>query len=142
MRFLIIIPLPNSRKTSDTEWPAADDAGGAHVIDVGRDPATMIEFKEVIACFVVSTNENSEVRGPACATVIGMKVAQLAEFHRNGHGVEIIGIADRLGQLGWVKVRKLEDEFIYLEVTADDEEINPIPAINLTCFLDRCVYGI
>lgn len=83
VRLVVVIWFPDSGKTAYSKRSEAKDVCSAEVVNVWGDPASVVELEEVIACFVVASNEYSEIRGDPCTTVIFMKVCHASVFMRH-----------------------------------------------------------
>ncbi len=71
----IVVAFPDAGQARNPEWSAPDEVGGTQVVDVGCDPASVVQLEEVVARLVVAADEDGEIRCPALAGVVGMKLA-------------------------------------------------------------------
>lgn len=93
---------------------------------------------------MVATNEDRQVWCSPDAAVVLVKVAYLPIFDRNRHAIQIIGVSDCLALLpsGRNEMLEFDSMSTYLKVTADNQDIYTIPAIELTSFLNGRVDGV
>lgn len=77
---------------------------------------------------MISANEEGEIGCFANPAVVPMEITYLAEFLRDGHGVEIVGVPDCLSLLGLYKTFFMDETD--LEVASNDEEVNAIPPVD------------
>ena len=118
MRAIVVRSIPNPGKTSYTQGAIANHRGETEVVDFRGDPAAVREGEQVRGGFVVAANKKCQIGGYSGARVVFMEVADGAVFGGDGHSGEVVGVADGL------------------EVAANDEEVDAIPAVDLAGFGD------
>lgn len=124
MWLTVIVAFPDAAHRCNPEGAEPQHIRRSHVVDVGSDPAAVVEFEEVVAGFMVASDEDGEVGCHALAGVVFVEVAHLAILRWHAHTVEVVGIAYRL------------------EVAADYEKIDTGPAFLLACFSHGGVDGV
>jgi len=125
VRLPVVLVVVNARDTSDAPWSVSNHARCAEVIDVGCEPAAVVQLEEVAGCFVVAADDDGENGGLRSAAVVLVKVAEVSVPARHGHAVEVELVSDCLQNCKTPSVRSLLRfwEETHLEVSADDEKI-------------------
>lgn len=143
VRLTIVKAFPDARHAGNAKWPQAKDVGGTHVVDIGRNPAAVVELPEMRARLVIASNEDCEVRRSASARIVLRKVAQMAIFDRARHDGQVGSIADRLSAVSRRSGRREHRaQSTHLEVAADNEDIYAVPAAGLAGLGDGSINGI
>lgn len=89
---------------------------------------------------MVAADKEGEVGCNAGAAVVLVEIADSSIFMGYGHAIEVVAIADCLSLLN--KYRSRSRGMADLEVTPNDEEVNPVPIVDLTGLLDGGVDGV
>lgn len=93
VRFAVVVSFPNSGQASNAQWTQANDIGSSKVINVRGHPSSIVELKEMIACFVITSDEDSQVRCGSSPAVILVKVGHFPVFLRHRGYVQIMLIS-------------------------------------------------
>lgn len=93
---IIVVAFPDARETCYSKGTKADNVCSSEVVNVRGYPSTVIELEEMVACFMISTDEDGQIGSCPLAAVIFMEIANLMELERDGHAIQIIGISDCL----------------------------------------------
>lgn len=120
----VVVLRVDAAHAGDPQGPEAQDVGGAEVVDVGCDPAAVVELPEVRARLVVPADEDGQVGGLLLAPVVRREVAQLPVLGRHRHDGDVRRVAHGL------------------EVAADDEQVYVVPAPRLAGHVDGGVHGV
>lgn len=115
MRLAIVKALPNATQSGNAQRPHAQHVCRAHVVDIGRDPAAIVELPQVRGGLVVAGDEDGEVGSGLGAAVVLVEITEHAILGGDGHDFDIVAVARGL------------------EVSADDEQVDAGPAAGLTC---------
>ncbi|KAL3297921.1 lariat debranching enzyme [Colletotrichum asianum] len=110
VRLAVIEALPDAAHRRDPQRAQAQHVRRAEVVDVGRRPAAVVELPQVRRGLVVAGREDGQVRRDAAAGVVLPEVAELAVLCGDGHYGEVCGVAGGL------------------EIAADDEDVDAVPA--------------
>lgn len=96
---VIVVAFPDARETCYSKGTKTDDICSSEVINVRSYPSTIVELEKMVACFMVSTHENGQIGSRPLAAVVFIEIANLTEFERDGHAIQIIGVSDCLRML-------------------------------------------
>lgn len=96
MRLSIVKALPDAGQACDAQWTESQDVCSAKIVNIWRDPASVVEFPEMRAGFVVSGDEDGQVWSCEVAGVVLRKVAQVAIFDGARHDTQVSSISNRL----------------------------------------------
>ena len=92
------------------------------------------------ASFVIAANEERKVGSYSGAAVVFMEVADGLVFDRHRHGVQVVCVADCLRLSEWKRICGVV--LTDLEIAANDEEIDTIPAIDFAGLLDGSIDSV
>lgn len=122
---LPVVPsLPDATQTSDPQRAQPQYVGCTHIVNVGRDPATVVQLGQVGGGLVIAPNEDGQVRGLAGAAVVLVEVTESAVLGGYGHDLDVVAVANSL------------------EIAADDEQVDAGPLALSAGFLDGGVNWI
>lgn len=96
MRLSVVKAFPDTRHAGNSDGTQAKDVGSTHVVDIGSNPAAIVQFPEMRASFVISGNENRQNWSFLLARIVIWKVSQMTVFDGTGHDGQVLGIADSL----------------------------------------------
>ena len=85
---------------------------------------------------MVTANKDSKVRRFTGSAVVFVEVAYGTELLGNRHAIEIVGVANCLCSSTIVSIDLLQTD---LKVAPNDEEVDAIPIVDFTRFLDGCI---
>ena len=115
----------DARQSSNSEGAKSQDIGSTHVVDVWCHPSAIVQFVEVIAGFMISSNEYGKVGRFLGTIVVLVKISHLTILRRHSGDVEILSCSHSLLEL--VKALRLTWP-THLKITTDNDKINSIPA--------------
>lgn len=124
MRLAVVHSLPDAAQPGNPQRAQPQHVGRAHVVDIGCDPTTVVQLRQMGRSLVVAPDEDGQVGGLAGAAVVLVVVAQGAVLGGHGHDLDIVAVADGL------------------EVAADDEQVDAGPLALGAGFLDGGVDGV
>ena len=93
---MVVVGLEDAACAGDSEASEVDGAGGAEVVDVGGDPAAVVEFPEVVAGLVVAADDEGEYGCESVARVVAVEGAEASVLGRHSKAVQVSVVADGL----------------------------------------------
>jgi len=96
VRLAVVVALPDARKRGDSKRPKSENISCTHVVNVGSDPTTVVQLEQVVAGFVIASNEDGQERSLSCAAVIFMIVGHLTIFWGHRCDIQIIFVSSGL----------------------------------------------
>lgn len=99
MRSSVIIFLVDARGAGNLDGTEFDDVSCSKIIDIGSCPTTIMKLEEVVAGFVVSTNEDGQIWGCFCTIIVLVEISHLSVFRRHGSHIQILVSPDGLRML-------------------------------------------
>lgn len=96
MSLAVVPSLPDATQPRDSQRTQPQHIGRAHVVDVGRNPAAIVQLSQVGGGLVVASDEDGQVGGLASAAVVLVKIAEGAVLGGHGHDLDVVAVADGL----------------------------------------------